>query len=190
MNSLLIRDVMHRGKNVDIRIRNGIFETIASGLVPEDGEKILSCSGRYAVLPPFYNGHNHAAMTLLRGYADDKELFTWLNESIWPVEAKMTADDVYAGSRLAILEMIRSGTVFFNDSYWFPKATLRAAEEMGIRACIGNSLPFIGRKIARTHFFNLNTIRHNKGVDIYCIINNLPLLLKQSSSIKRKTSFL
>ena len=76
-------------------------------------------------------------MTLLRGIADDMELFEWLNEHIWPAEAKLTAEDIYWGSRLACLEMIKSGTVFFNDMYFQPAETIRAVEESGIRAAVG-----------------------------------------------------
>ena len=80
-------------------------------------------------------------MVLLRGYADDMPLQKWLNESIWFMEAKLTADDIYAGSRLAILEMIKSGTVFFSTiCTGMSKSQQQAAEEMGIRAAIGVSM--------------------------------------------------
>ncbi len=137
MNSLFLKNVIHSGKPVNIRIRNGQFVKISPDLLPQDGEEVFDGACRLAILPAFYNAHTHAAMTLMRGYADDVELFRWLNEFIWPLEAKLTPEDVYNGSRLAILEMIRTGTVFFNDMYWYQKETVRAAEEMGIRACIG-----------------------------------------------------
>ena len=88
------------------------------------------------VVPAFYNGHTHLAMNLLRGYADDLELMPWLQEHIWPAEAHLTDEIVYAGTRLAILEMIRCGTVFANDMYWHAPAVARAAEEMGIRCAV------------------------------------------------------
>ena len=97
---------------------------------------MIDGSGK-AAIPPFYNTHTHAAMTLLRGYADDMELFTWLNDYIWPAEGRLTGEDIYAGTRLALLEMIRSGTVFFNDMYWYQPDAIRAVEEMGVRAAIG-----------------------------------------------------
>jgi 5-methylthioadenosine/S-adenosylhomocysteine deaminase len=80
------------------------------------------------------NGHTHAAMTLLRGYADDMALGTWLKDHIWPVEARMTQEDVYWGAKFACMEMIRTGTTFFADMYWHLPGTVRAVEEMGIRA--------------------------------------------------------
>ena len=65
------------------------------------------------------------------------ELFTWLHDYIWPAEAKLQEEDIYHGTRLAILEMIKSGTVFFADMYWHQQGTLRAVKEMGIRASVG-----------------------------------------------------
>lgn len=141
MNSLLLRNVSLKNKQVDIWISGNTFSKIvpAGGFeklnLPENTKVVLGAG--LAIIPPFYNAHTHAAMTLLRGYADDMPLFRWLSEYIWPLEKKLTAIDVYAGSRLAILEMIRSGTVFFSDMYWFREETIRAAEEMGVRAAIG-----------------------------------------------------
>ena len=71
-----------------------------------------------ALVPGLVNGHTHAAMTLFRGYADDLPLMEWLSEHIWPVEKRMTDEDVYWGTRLACVEMIRTGTTRFWDMYW------------------------------------------------------------------------
>ena len=100
----------------DLLIEGNRFAKIGPGLVA-DGAEVIECARRYAVLPPFYNGHTHAAMAILRGYADDYDLFDWLSNYIWPMEEKMNEQDVYIGTKLAILEMIKSGTVFFNDMY-------------------------------------------------------------------------
>ena len=132
----MLKNVVLNGTVTDVSIQGKRFSKIA----PDQdtaGYEVIDAHGRFAILPPFYNTHNHAAMTLLRGYADDMELFTWLQNHIWPAEAKLTGEDVYDGSRLAILEMIKSGTVFFADMYWHQNDTIRAAEEMGIRASIG-----------------------------------------------------
>lgn len=101
-----------------------------------DKAEVVNCDG-LAIVPPFYNGHTHAAMTLLRGYADDMPLQKWLTEYIWPFEAKLSAKDIEIGTRLAVLEMIKSGTVFFSDMYWKREATMKVVQEMGIRAAIG-----------------------------------------------------
>jgi 5-methylthioadenosine/S-adenosylhomocysteine deaminase len=86
------------------------------------------------------NGHTHAAMTLFRGYADDLPLMEWLEEHIWPAEARLEAEDVYWGTRLACVEMIRTGTVRFWDMYWHPGAVARAVRDSGLRAVIGAPL--------------------------------------------------
>jgi 5-methylthioadenosine/S-adenosylhomocysteine deaminase len=91
-------------------------------------------------VPGLVNGHTHAAMTLFRGFADDLPLMEWLEEHIWPAEQRLEAEDVYWGTRLACLEMIRSGTVRFWDMYWHPGATARAVRDAGLRAVIGAPL--------------------------------------------------
>jgi 5-methylthioadenosine/S-adenosylhomocysteine deaminase len=79
-------------------------------------------------------------MTLFRGYADDLPLMEWLEKHIWPAEKRLADEDVYWGTRLACLEMIRTGTVCFWDMYWQPGATARAARDAGLRAVIGAPL--------------------------------------------------
>lgn len=135
MNALLIKNVQRNGVVSDVLIEGNRFSRIAPG-IEHEGARVIDGSGK-AIVPPFYNTHTHAAMTLLRGYADDMELFRWLNECIWPAEAKLTGDDIRIGTRLAVLEMIRSGTVFFNDMYWHQPETVRAVREMGLRAAVG-----------------------------------------------------
>ena len=79
-------------------------------------------------------------MTLFRGSGGDLPLMPWLEERIWPVEAKLDAEDVYWGARLACAEMIRTGTTRFWDMYWQPEATARAVADAGMRATIGAPL--------------------------------------------------
>ena len=116
------------GKAVDIAVADGRIASIAPAA--ETG------AATRPVVPAFYNCHTHLAMNLLRGFADDLELMPWLQEHIWPAEAHLTDEIVYHGTRLAILEMIHSGTVFANDMYWHAPAVARAAEEMGIRCAV------------------------------------------------------
>ncbi len=87
-----------------------------------------------ALVPGLVNAHTHAAMTLFRGYADDRPLMEWLTQYIWPVEKRMTDDDVYWGTRLACVEMIRTGTTSFWDMYWHADAAASAVEDAGVRA--------------------------------------------------------
>ena len=136
MTSILLKNVIHEQRPCDVHIVNNRIATIAPALAVS-ADQVIDGHGRLAVMPAFYNSHTHAAMTVLRGYADDLELFTWLSKYIWPAEERLSAEDIYAGTRLANLEMIKSGTVFYNDMYWLPEATVRAVDEMGMRAMIG-----------------------------------------------------
>ena len=91
----------------------------------------------HLLMPGLINGHNHAAMTLLRGYADDLPLMQWLEEHIWPAEKQWVDDEfVRDGSELAIAEMIKSGTTCFSDMYFYPEVTADCARTSGIRAQI------------------------------------------------------
>ncbi len=93
---------------------------------------------RHALIPGFVNLHCHAAMTLMRGLADDMPLMTWLQQHVWPAEAKHVSDEfVYDGSLIAIAEMLRGGITCVNDMYFFPEATARAALRAGMRASLG-----------------------------------------------------
>lgn len=87
-------------------------------------------------LPGFVNTHNHVAMTAFRSYADDMQLMDWLEKKIWPAEAKLTDDVIYAQSMLGIAEMIRCGTTAYADMYDHMDQEARAVEESGIRACL------------------------------------------------------
>ena len=93
---------------------------------------------RHALLPGLVNARTHAAMTLLRGLADDLPLMTWLQEHVWPAEARWVSEEfVRDGTRHAVAEMLRSGTTCFNDMYFFPDVTARTASAAGIRAVVG-----------------------------------------------------
>ncbi|MHB1610292.1 MAG: amidohydrolase family protein [Sulfobacillus sp.] len=92
------------------------------------------------VMPGLYNGHNHAAMTLFRGLADDSPFFEWLEQHIWPAEARLTRDDIYWGTLLATAEMIRSGTVGFADMYFEMDAVAEAVAVSGMRGWLSRGL--------------------------------------------------
>ena len=92
----------------------------------------------HVLIPGLVNLHTHAAMTLLRGLADDLTLMEWLNRHIWPAEQRHVSEEfVYDGTRLACAEMLRGGVTCFNDMYFFPRAAARAAMEARMRAAIG-----------------------------------------------------
>ncbi len=132
---LWLRNVKLEGEPVEIMVEEGVISAIAPELEVAAATEIIDGRG-LAVVPGLYNGHTHAAMSLFRGYADDMELYAWLNEKIWPLEARLDEELVYHGARLACLEMIRSGTVFLNDMYWHVRGTIRAVREMGLRAAV------------------------------------------------------
>ncbi len=92
----------------------------------------------HVLIPGLINLHSHAAMTLMRGLADDLSLMDWLSKHIWPAEARhASAQFVYDGTLLACAEMLRGGVTCFNDMYFFPEMTARAALDAGMRAALG-----------------------------------------------------
>jgi 5-methylthioadenosine/S-adenosylhomocysteine deaminase len=92
----------------------------------------------HVLIPGLVNAHTHAAMALFRGLADDLPLMQWLSEHIWPAEARWVSEEfVQDGARLALAEMLRGGTTCFNDMYFFPEDTARAASAVGLRAVVG-----------------------------------------------------
>lgn len=135
MDDILIRNVLYFGKEVNVLIAGNRFKSFAA---PADApaRHVIDGSGM-AIMPPFYNTHTHAAMSLLRGYADDMPLHKWLTEYIWPYENKMTSADIREGSRIAVREMISTGTVFFSDMYFDIDETIDVVAKSGMRAAIG-----------------------------------------------------
>jgi 5-methylthioadenosine/S-adenosylhomocysteine deaminase len=98
--------------------------------------RVLELPG-HALMPGLVNSHGHAAMTLLRGYADDLPLMNWLEQRVWPAEAThVSAGFVRDGVELAIAEMIRAGTTTFSDMYFFPDACAQTAQRLGMRCQI------------------------------------------------------
>ncbi len=92
----------------------------------------------HVLIPGLVNAHTHAAMTLLRGYANDMSLMEWLSKHIWPAESRWVDEQfVETGTDLACAEMIRNGTTCFNDMYFFPDVAARRSETAGMRVCVG-----------------------------------------------------
>lgn len=117
----------------DILIDSGKITNVGRDLKDESDDEPIDGRGKLAI-PGLINGHTHLAMTLLRGYADDMELMPWLQEKIWPLEAKINEEDVRWGVKLGCLEQIRFGITCYSDMYYFPDATAQATKEMGLRA--------------------------------------------------------
>lgn len=102
------------------------------------------------LIPGLINTHGHAAMCLLRGFADDLPLMDWLQEKMLPSEDRMNGDAVYWGTMLAVTEMIKSGTTTFTDMYFFMDRVAEAVEETGIRAVLSRGVVSLGGKFEKT----------------------------------------
>ena len=126
-----------------VAIRDGdIIDILPTARAREVYEAVKHTSlDNHVLIPGLINTHTHAAMSLFRGLADDLPLMTWLNEHIWPAEQRWIGEQfVTDGARLAIAEMIRSGTTCFNDMYFFADVTGRVAAQAGMRAVVGEVL--------------------------------------------------
>ncbi len=134
--SILIKNVIHSFQNqkVDIFVQDGIIKKIGKNL-DLNAEKVIDGTDKI-LYPALSNMHTHAAMVLFKGYADDLQLMEWLQTKIWPIESRLTEEDVYWGTKFACLEMIKTGTTLFNDMYWHFEACYKAVEEMGMRAIL------------------------------------------------------
>ncbi|MFH1139666.1 MAG: amidohydrolase [Pseudomonadota bacterium] len=130
-------------KNGAVAVKGARIEAVgpAAEIMAEfgSGARVLD-SRRGLVMPGLVNAHTHVSMTCFRGLADDLPLMTWLNEHIFPAEAKLNGDMVYWGALLGCAEMIRTGTTFFCDMYLFEHEVARAAEKSGLRAVLGEVL--------------------------------------------------
>jgi 5-methylthioadenosine/S-adenosylhomocysteine deaminase len=108
------------------------------------GDETLDASG-CLVVPGLVNPHCHVAMTLLRGYADDKPLDAWLREDIWPVEAALETGDIVAGTRLGAVELLKNGVTAVGDMYFEMRAVADVLAEAGLRARIGHGIITVGK---------------------------------------------
>jgi len=126
-----------------IRIRDGKIRAIGAmeELRMEDASECVEDMSGMLVMPGFVNTHTHVPMTLLRGYADDLPLHQWLTDYIFPAEARlMTPEHIRIATRLAFVEMIKSGTTCFNDMYFFEEVIAEEAKAAGIRGVMNESL--------------------------------------------------
>lgn len=120
-----------------IYIENGFISEVNEGRNPEHlnhANKIIDGQKTVAI-PGLINGHTHTPMSILRGYADDLPLMEWL-QKIWAVEGRMTEDDMYWGSMLSMMEMIKSGTTTFSDMYYGMDKVASGVEKSGLRALL------------------------------------------------------
>ena len=130
---ILLKEIMVNGKESDLLIEGDRISRIAeAGTVNAAGAEVVCCKDKVAV-PGFINMHTHAGMSLMRGIGEDIAFHEWLAK-IWEAEKNLDEDYVYHATKVACLEMIKTGTTTFNDQYWYMPMACKAASEMGIRA--------------------------------------------------------
>ncbi|MFQ6106636.1 MAG: amidohydrolase [Thermoplasmata archaeon] len=158
--SILIRDVLLDGKPRNILIEG---REIVSLDAREEADEVID-GRKKAAIPGLINTHTHAAMSLFRGYADDMLLHDWLRNKIWPLEENLKPEHIYWGTKLACLEMIKSGTTCFNDMYFFMEEAARAAADIGIRAVLSEGFadlmnPDLGKERFRSSVQLVEAVR-------------------------------
>lgn len=135
MSTILLKNVQLDNGRTNIFIKDKTIAKISAQVGPEmAAERTIDCSNLAAV-PGLVNMHTHAAMTLMRGAQEDTPLKPWLDR-IWAIERHLDDECIYWGTKLAILEMIKTGTTCFLDMYWSIPVAARAANEMGIRSLL------------------------------------------------------
>lgn len=136
MGAILLRNITVDGSQKDVLIEKNLIRKIegagaGAGWDIAGDIEIMDCTGKVAI-PGFINMHTHAAMSMMRGVGEDVLFHQWLDR-IWKIESRFDANYVYWGTKVACLEMIRTGTTTFNDHYWFASTGHKAAVEMGLR---------------------------------------------------------
>lgn len=144
---LIVCNASVDGMLSDVTVRNGIIESVVAHVSGTDAETsgtaaasdcrhadcVFLDAGGKMMLPAFANMHTHAAMTALRGVGEGLPLSEWL-QAVWKIEAALTPEQIYWATRLACIEMVRTGTTVFNDQYWMPESSARAVADSGMRA--------------------------------------------------------
>ncbi|WP_257299461.1 amidohydrolase [Haloarchaeobius sp. FL176] len=144
---VLMPDLTVARADVLVDADEGVVREVGTDL---DGDEELDASGGL-VMPGLVNAHTHVAMSLLRGYADDKPLDAWLQEDIWPAEGELTPEDVRVGAELGMLEMIKTGTTAFADMYFHVSEIVDAVADAGLRARLGHGVVTIAKEADTAH---------------------------------------
>ncbi len=137
MGKILLKNIVSDGVVSDLLIDGNKIAGVqpADVLLPEDfvtdGCQVVDCAGKAAV-PGFVNMHTHAGMAMMRGIGEDISFHEWIDR-IWQVESRINDEYVYHATKVACLEMIKTGTTTFNDHYWHMPMAHKAATEMGLR---------------------------------------------------------
>lgn len=138
MKAILLKNIKVGNSSSDILLRDGVISSIQpsgeSWDCLADEVEAVDCNGKSAV-PGFINMHTHAGMSIMRGVGEDIMFHEWLSR-IWDVESRIDAEFVYHATKVACLEMIKTGTTTFNDHYWHMPMAYKAAQEMGLRSVL------------------------------------------------------
>ncbi len=156
------------------------------------GYEKFDCKNKI-ITPPFINCHTHASMTLLRGYADDLPLFEWLTKWIFPVEKTLTPDDIYLGTKLAVIESALSGVSCLNTMYYFMDMEAEAISQAGLRGVVGHVCFSNNKKQDSSLTFNLVKKWHNSNnglirvsVDPHSVYTVDPAYLKELHQLRNE----
>jgi 5-methylthioadenosine/S-adenosylhomocysteine deaminase len=141
--TILTQNKKRKQLHGDIYIDQQLIQEISQRSLSLEAEYVIDAS-KYLAIPGLINTHTHVPMTLLRGYGDDMLLHEWLEQRIWPVEAKLTKDAVQIGSALGLLEMIASGTTSFVDMYFFEDSVAQSTIKAGLRGFLGFAFIDVG----------------------------------------------
>ena len=135
MGEILLKNISVNGNECDMLIEDGRISRIAdAGTIAYDGADVVECRGKVA-MPGFVNMHTHAGMAMMRGIGEDIAFHQWLDR-IWEIEKNLDEEYVYHATKVACLEMIKTGTTAFNDQYWYMPMAYKAVSEMGLRALL------------------------------------------------------
>jgi len=134
MGDILLKNTILGGRKADVAISGGLISKICfdGGIEESEGAQIMDCRGM-TLMPGFINMHTHAAMTLMRGLGEDMCFHDWIAK-IWDIESRIDDEFVYWGTKVAALEMIRTGTTTFNNAYWSIGHAVEATRQMGLKS--------------------------------------------------------
>lgn len=139
-NAILVDMVKKHNKlhEKDVLIQDGKISKIEDS-INEKCDRVINAKGK-VLMPGFVNTHTHSAMGIFRGYADDSELMDWLQNKIWPIEDKLTSEEIYYSTMLSCMEMLKSGTTSFNDMYFMMDSVAKATIDSSMRAYLGRCI--------------------------------------------------
>jgi len=143
--AMIFKDIKLLDKDFELRehqylVTDGAYITyIGSEPQPEEGHRVIDGNNKF-IMPAFYNTHSHIPMTILRGYGGGVDLHTWLNDYVWPFEAKFNAQEKYWGAALGACELIRSGCISISDMYYDLAVYIQALDKLGMKGNMNNGL--------------------------------------------------